>query len=355
METSTSLCCLYAAMNAPRNELMKNKRSFRSGAVGAALLLLALGAHAQADYSVYGIADFSYGRFEPSGFEPFHHFNSNSLSASFVGVNASYAFDGGWKPGVTLESFVRFQDFQGGRNDNDPALSRNAFASLASNYGTLSVGRLQTLLFNTTTRFNALGNSVAFSPAIRHIFASGNLEGIDRDFYWNRAVGYVSPNWEGVTGSVMYALGPKDARGDLGAASVVVSRGLFAAAISLQSVHRDDGIDDPIDERTWQIGATYNFGWGRVFGLYTHIDDKGLELRSNVYSSGASVPIGPGTLQVQAGFAKATGPAVDRRHTSLSAAYVYAYDSVTDLYVIGMNDRVRGQTDGVSVAVGVRY
>ena len=67
------------------------------------------------------------------------------------------------------------------------------------------------------------------------------------------------------------------------------------------------------------------------------------------------MPIGPGTFHVQAGYAKATGPAVDRKHTSLSAAYVYAYDSVTDFYVIGMNDRVRGQTEGVSVAVGVRY
>ena len=36
--------------------------------------------------------------------------------------------------GITLETFVRFQDFKTGRNDNDPALSRKAFVSLASNY-----------------------------------------------------------------------------------------------------------------------------------------------------------------------------------------------------------------------------
>ena len=103
------------------------------GAVGA---LLASTAHAQFDYSLYGVADFSYGRFEPSGFEPVHRLNSNSLTASFVGVNASYGLEGGWKPGVTLETFVRFQDFKTGRVDEDPFLSRNAFVSLASNYGT---------------------------------------------------------------------------------------------------------------------------------------------------------------------------------------------------------------------------
>jgi len=162
------------------------------GALGAVLATAAVAAQAQVDYGVYGVADFSYGRFEPSGFEARHRFNSNSLTASFVGVNASYGFDGGWKPGITLETFVRFQDFDIGRTDADPILSRKAFVSLASNYGTLSVGRLQTLLFDTTTRFNAMGNSVAFSPAVRHIFASGNIEGVQEDFYWSRGAGYVS-------------------------------------------------------------------------------------------------------------------------------------------------------------------
>ena len=175
------------------------------------------------------------------------------------------------------------------------------------------------------------------------------------DFYWDRSVGYVSPNWEGVTGSVMYSQGPGDQRGDLWGANVVFSRGLFAAALSAQRVHVNDGISDPIDEQTWQLGATYNFGWARLFGLYTHTDDKGLDVRSKLYSAGASVPVGPGTVLFQAGLAKANGPAVDRKHTSVSAAYLYAFNSVTDFYIVGMNDRIRGQTEGVSVAIGARY
>jgi predicted porin len=313
-------------------------------------------AHAQAEFLYYGTLDFSYGRFEPSGAEPVHRFNSNSLTASHVGVRGSYGLDGGWTPGIQLEAFIRFQDFKLGRNDEDPILSRNAFAFLSNpKFGTLRVGRLQTLLFDTTNRFNAMGNSVAFSPAIRHIFASGDLEGVQRDFYWNRAASYVSPNLEGLVASVMYALGPTDQRSDLAGASLVFSRGLYAAALSAQRVHLNDGFNDPTDEQTWQLGATYNFGWARLFGLYTHTDDKGLDVRGNIYSGGAAVPLGPGTLQLQAGLTKASGTAVDRKHTSLSAAYVYAYDSVTDFYVVGMNDRVRRQTEGVSAAIGVRY
>lgn len=340
----------------------KGLAGWRRGSLAALALCGAAGAaHAQFDHAFYGVADFSYGRFEPSGFEAVHRFNSNSLTASFVGVNASYGLDGGWKPGVTLETFVRFQDFKTGRNDNDPILSRKAFVSLASDYGTLSVGRLQTLLFDTTVRFNAMGNSIAFSPALRHVFASGNLESVQRDFYWNRGVGYVSPTFEGMTGSLMYARGqpspgqPPGLRGDQFGANVVVSRGLLAAALSFQRVHANDGINDPTDENTWQLGATYNFGWARAFGLYTHTDDRGLDVRSNLWSGGVAVPLGPGSVLVQGGFATAKGPAVDRRHSSLAAAYLYNFDSVTDFYVVGMRDQVRGQTNGLSWAVGVRY
>ena len=35
--------------------------------------------------------------------------------------------------------------------------------------------------------------------------------------------------------------------------------------------------------------------------------------------------------------------------------YVYAYNSLTDFYVIAMDDRVRGQTRGFWAAFGVRY
>jgi predicted porin len=319
------------------------------------LFLVTMTAQAQADYSTYGVLDLSYGRFEPSGALREHRFNSNSLSASFVGVNAKYGLEGGWTPGITLETFIRFQDFRTGRNNDDPFLSRNAFISLASNYGSVRIGRLQTYLFDTTTRFNAMGNSVAFSPAIRHVFASGNLEGVQGDFYWNRAISYSTPTYEGVSGNLMYSQGENEARGDRLGASLIVSQGLFAVSLSAQRVHRNDGISDPLSENAWQFGATYNFGFVRVFGLYTQTGDRGLDVRSKLTSGGVAIPIGPGTLQTQFSRASAEGPAVDRKHTSVSAAYLYPYDSMTDFYVVGMDDRVRGQTRGVSFATGVRF
>lgn len=328
----------------------------RPSAAAFVLCWAAASAHAQFDYSFNGVADLSYGRFENSGQVREHRFNSNSMSATFIGANASYAFESGWTPGVTLETFFRFQDMKFGRNDEDPHLSRNAFVSLTHrDYGSLRAGRLQTLLFNSTTRFNALGNSVGFSPAVRHVFTAGNLIGVQGDFYWNRAVGYTTPNFEGLTGSVIAARGEREHPGDLFGGTVIVARGVLAAAISVQRVSIDDVVADAIRENTWQLGANYNLGFANLFGQFTQTRDRGLDVRGDIVSVGASVPLGPGSVLAQIAYSKADGPAVSRKQTTTSAAYLYAFDSVTDIYVVAMDDRVRGQTRGVSAALGVRY
>jgi predicted porin len=322
----------------------------------ALLLAVAGSAHAQADYSLYGVLDLSWGRFENSGAIHADRFNSNSLSATFVGANAKYGFEGGWTAGINLETFLRFQDLTYGRNDNDPFLSRQAFVSLNnSDYGLVRIGRLQSYLFEATTRFNAFGNSIAFSPPLRQIFQSGNLESVQGDFYWDRAASYSTPRIEGVQGSVMYALGRGANRGDYVGSSIVVSRGLLGVSLAAQRVHINDGIADKTDETTWQLGATYNFGFFRLFGQAALINDVGLDAKSQMGSTGVSIPLGQGNVLAQVAYSRTTGPAVERRHTTASIGYVYNYDSLTDIYVLGSDDRVRSQTQGLSYAVGVRY
>jgi hypothetical protein len=327
--------------------------------ISAFLCSLGSAAQAQFDYGYNGTLDFSYGQFEPSGALRERRFNSNSMSASFVGGNAKYDLGDGWVPGVTLETFLRLQDLKTGRRDSDPLLSRNAFVSLASPYGALRVGRLQSYLFDTTNRFNAFGNSISFSPALRHVFLSGALEGVQGDFYWNRAISYTSPNLQGATLNLMHAQGPKNLDGNYSAANVVYSRGLLGLTASVQQVRIDDNLNDPTvqptNELTWQLGATYNLGIARIFGLYTHTQDRGLEVSSNAYSAGFSAPFGPGAVLAQFGYTSAQGSAVDRTHLSTSLAYLYAYNSLVDIYVVGMNDRVRRQTQGMSAAAGVRW
>jgi predicted porin len=324
--------------------------------LAGALLASAGAAQAQADYLLYGVVDLSYGRFEPSGQIPDNRVNSNSLTASFAGLNLKYGFDGGWTLGTTLETFVRFQDGRLGRRNDDPILSRNAFVSVANtDYGLVRVGRLQSYLFDATIRFNALGNAIAFGPSARHIFLSGNLEGVQGDFYWDRAVSYSTPTMEGVTLNLMHSRPDKDVSGGLTGGSLVVARGLLAVSLAAQQVKLDDGFSDPTKETTLQLGALYNFGLVRVFGQFTATRDQGLDVRSRIFSAGANLALGPGNVLFQMASTKATGPAVDRKHTSISGGYQWGYDSVTDVYLLAMDDRVNGQTRGLSAAVGVRY
>ncbi|MEO5883152.1 MAG: porin [Caldimonas sp.] len=324
--------------------------------LAALLFLLSFTARAQLDYSAFGTLDLSYGRFENSGAQPRFRFNSNSLSASFVGVKASYGFENGWTTGINLETFLRFQDLDYGRNEEDPFLSRNNFLSLQHNdYGLLRLGRLQSNLFATSIRFNAFGNSTGFSPALRQIFLSGNLESIDGDFYWDRAISYTTPAIEGVQGNLIYALGSGKTRGDYSGGSVVFSRGVLAVSLAAQNVHINNGIDDEVDELTLQVGGAYNFGVARLFGQYTRARDKGNDTTNRTATAGVSVPLGPGNFLAQIARSNGKGPAVDRKHTTTSLGYVYNYDGDTDIYLLGMDERVNNQTRGLSYAAGVRY
>jgi predicted porin len=316
-------------------------------------------AQQQLDYKLYGVLDLSYGRFEPSGQLPDNRFNSNSMTASFVGFEARWLLEKGWTPSILLETFLRFQDGKTGRNDNDPWFSRKALMSLShADWGNLRVGRNQTLLFENAVRFNALENSVAFSPMLRHVFAAGNMMGVQQDFYWNNSLAYSLPvmeRWEGLSASVMYARGENQRKGQLSSFSAVYSRGLGAISVAAQHVSVPDLIAGPTKESTWQIAGQYSLPWAKLYGSFTQSQDNGLLLDSKSASVGATVPLGPGRLLGQYARGMAKGQAVNRQQATLSAGYSYEYDSVTDFYVLAMEDRVVGQTRGLSAAVGVRY
>ena len=236
-------------------------------------------------------------------------------------------------------------------------LSRNNFVSLANNdYGLLRVGRLQSYLFETTTRFNAFGNSTGFSPALRQIFLSGNIESVQGDFYWDRALSYSTPKIVGLQGSFMYSLGSGNARGDyMGSSIRLHARACSGSRCRRRRCTVNDGIADPTDELTWQLGSTYNLGFASLFAQYTNINDKGIGSLSHLGTAGVSVPLGPGKVLAQIASSTSKGEAIDRRHTTTSVGYVYSYDSVTDFYLIGSDDRIRDQTRGLSYAIGARY
>ena len=50
-----------------------------------------------------------------------------------------------------------------------------------------------------------------------------------------------------------------------------------------------------------------------------------------------------------------TDLAVDRRQTTVSVRDLYPCDSLTDVYALAVDERMRNQTRGVSAAIEVRW
>jgi hypothetical protein len=155
--------------------------------LAALLFLLSFAARAQLDYAAFGTLDLSYGRFENSGDQPRLPLQQQ------LAVGELRRRQG--KLRVRQRHHRRRQPrdlppLRGPRlrpqRERPLPLAQQLPLAAAQRLGLLRVGRLQTYLFETSTRFNAFGNSTGFSPSLRQIFLSGNLESIDGDFYWDR-------------------------------------------------------------------------------------------------------------------------------------------------------------------------
>lgn len=310
---------------------------------------------AQLTLNLYGLLDASVGRFQASGGLVDNAVRSGQMATSRFGISGRELLDEGWSVGFTLESFLRLNTGQQGRNDLDPFWSREASVSIANpRYGTLKVGRFSTPLFEATGRFNAFGPSPGFSPALRHTFLSGPLGGVQGDLYWDRAIGWTSPNWEGLTVKVVHAGEDRIGRHANTGLSLVYARGLATVALNLQRTRHDERQPLGTDERVWQLAAVYNAGLGKLLAQYTRTDDRSFDVKSRIVSVGALVPLGAGNVMLQFAQTIAEGPAIDRKHQAVSLGYDYDLSKQTDVYAVLMRDQVRRQATGLTLATGVR-
>ncbi|MFM2054330.1 MAG: hypothetical protein RL456_2367 [Pseudomonadota bacterium] len=341
---------------------MQHITAARAGRAARAVALAALAgplalpaARAQFTMNLYGILDASVGRFQASGGLVEHAVRSGQMATSRFGLAGRELLDDGWSVGFTLESFFRLNTGEQGRNDRDPFWSREASLSVGqAGLGTLKVGRFGTPLFEATGRFNAFGPSPGFSPALRHTFLSGPLGGAQGDLYWDRAIGWTSPNWDGLTVRAMRASSGALGREPNTGLSLVYARGLVTVGLNLQRTRHDERQPQGTDERVWQLAGTYNAGFGKAFAQYTRTRDPGFDVRSRIWSVGAAVPLGPGQVLVQFAQTDAEGLAVDRRHQTVSLGYDMELSRQTDLYVVAMRDQVRRQATGMTLAAGLR-
>ncbi|HEX2011164.1 MAG TPA: porin [Roseateles sp.] len=323
--------------------------------LAAALLgLAASAAQAQTRVTLYGLMDMSVGAAKLPGGKSIKGADSGKMSTSYLGFSGTEDLGGGLSAFFTLDSFLRADVGQNGRFNGDNFWARNAFVGLShKDFGLLRMGRNTTPLFVASLSFNAFGDSFGYSPSIRHYFSAGSTVSggtATGDSGWSDSVQYFSPRFGGFSFGLITAAGEGAGGRNVGA-NAGYSAGAFAASLVYQKVEKD-GATALADTKTWQAGASYDFGLVKLFGQYGKIDNETLGRDYKISGLGASLPIGEGKLIAQYGRVSASVGA-DRK--TFSFGYDHFVSKRTDLYAVAMSDKLDGLSGGSSYSVGVRH
>ena len=336
----------------------------RPAATAAALA--ATGAACAQNVQLYGLVDMSAGRYQAAGGERMWRSDSGAMTTSFIGLKGSDDLGGGVRAKFALEHFLRADTGQAGRYDGDAFWARDAYVGLSGAFGATVLGRNMTPLFVSTLLFNAFGDSYSFSPSIRLLFTPRLLP-FYGDTGWSNSMLYVSPDTDGLHYTVSANLGENapGANGKNLGASISYEKEPFALTIVWQRVQNGDGISPAPSaastppgfsrQDTWQFGASYDLGVVKLYGQFMQVWTKAIDDTStNVWSLGASVPLGAGHVLAQYGSATASIAGAEPRHRIFSLGYDYNLSRRTDIYAVVMNEKLTGASTGNTVAGGLR-
>jgi predicted porin len=356
------------------------RTTLKASALAAVLAAASSSAFAQSSVQLYGQID------EWAGVTKFPGDNSSvgvsggGMSTSYWGMKGSEDLGGGYKALFTLESFFRAQNGQYGRFPGDTFFARNAYVGLESPYGTVTAGRLTTQLFVSTILFNPFIDSYVFSPMVYHVYLGLSTfptyttdQGVIGDSGWNNAVQYSTPDFNGLSGSAMYAFGNQAGENGQKKWSVqaLYFHGPFAATAVYQYVNFNNTPGDinsiPIDaagtittaglksQGVGQVGLSYDLKFVKFFGQYMYTANWG-QLSGwhvNTAQGGVSVPVGPGTAMASYAYSRDTGGLNQTRQTA-AIGYDYPLSKRTDLYAAYMYDHFDNMSSGMTYGAGIR-
>jgi predicted porin len=356
------------------------KTSFRMAAVAAFAIAAGTAAHAQSSVQLYGQVDAWMGMQQFPGGKRAWVEGGGGMSTSYWGLKGAEDLGGGYKAVFTLEDFFLPQNGNYGRFTGDSFFSRNAYVGIESPYGTVTAGRLTTHLFVSTILFNPFIDSYTFSPMVYHVFLGntavptgatyGTDTGVVGDSGWNNAVQYSSPNYNGLSGSIMYGLGNQ--AGKNGAkkwsAQFLYFHGPFAATGVYQYVNFNNAPGDLVNpapfgtivafksQSVGQLGASYDLKFVKFYGQYMYTKNENITGGSwhvNTGQGGVTVPVGPGTAMASYAYSRDSGGLNQTRRT-WAVGYDYPLSKRTDVYAAYMNDQLSSLSTGQTIGAGIR-
>lgn len=334
-------------------------------------LLACSAAYAQSSVQLYGQVDTWVGAQKFPGGNRAWQVAGGGMSTSYWGLKGAEDLGGGYKAIFTLEDFIRPQNGGSGRFTGDAFFSRNAYLGIESPYGTFTAGRLTTQLFVSTILFNPFVDSFVFSPMVYHVYMGLGMyppymtdQGAIGDTCWNNAVQYSTPDFGGLSASVMYGLGNQaDGSGQHKySAQFLYFHGPFAATGVYQYANFNVAGGDlgsliagMKNQSAAQIGFSYDLKFIKFFAQYMYIknDVTAGSFHVNTAQGGATVPVGLGSMMASYAYSRNSGGSDQTRRT-WALGYDYPLSKRTDVYVAYMNDQITSQSTGDTFGVGMR-
>jgi len=290
--------------------------------------------------------------------------NNGGLTTSFIGWKAQEDLGGGLKALATLETFIRADTGQIGRNDADPFFARLAIVGLENQYGRVTLGRHVTPYSLATTQNTPFAGSTTLSPIFAHVY-NQNVQGGTRV---NNAIQYSSPNLAGFSADVVYSLGQElpdnaaDHKRDRAYEAVArYTNGPFRGTLGYHYINLNASNDDR-DQRAKMVAGVYDFGLVKLNAQFHRVEDSSrvatANARRRTSEVGMAVPVGAGNIL--ATYAKSrmtdTSATTADQRKSFAVGYDHYLSKRTDLYAAYYKDKLLNpMTEQRILALGIRH
>ena len=328
-------------------------------------------AFAQSSVQLYGIIDMGVTHFTgiaPTGGGP-GTVSSTGLSSGVqsgdrIGVKGTEDLGGGLKAFFTVETgFCGSGLNQAGSTTQTAGnqsfctgggfMQRQAFAGLAGNFGTLSLGRQYTPAFLSEAAVDPFGVGLTGSVLDMGLVSRFPLLPPYAQVRANQAAAYVTPNLSGFKGTVAYSFAP-GAAGTVptasGAGSNVtrgmalngqyangpVMAGLTYTRLTNVYANPTSLVNDGAF-KMWQAYGSYDFGIAKIGGIYENASTDYSSGNSKYWMLSATIPVGPGAIlaaysQNKNDVTTAANPVPAGTAKEYAIGYTYSLSKQTNLY-----------------------
>lgn len=367
--------------------------------IALAALAATSSAFAQSSVTLYGNLDASVGRKQTLNFvaDPdtgdltgiaksgATKVDSSDLYESYFGLRGTEDLGGGLKAVFKLEAPIAV-DSGAAVGGSSNYFSKNAFVGLAGDFGSVSLGRIESLFKLESAAFNPFGTSAVYSPSARLGLGKGQVVSLISDLdptfalpstdgSWSNTVAYASPNLSGLTFGAQYSAkesgkgSAADGTYNGGAydLSVGYAAGPLAASLVYGEVRSTNATASAVKNKAWLLGASYDFGVVKAFGQYgqdkyTRRNETG-SLKPKFFQLGVSAPVSAsGTVLASFGQTRLSTDGLSSRTRDISLGYTHAVSKRTNAYAAILNEKARFAADGGSISksivnysVGVRH